>query len=67
MKGGRSADEIQATVGERGGMLVRFHVDQGETHVYFAGPESASCGVLLSIDGAEAPKKVGVHEGSRIG
>ncbi len=66
VKGVRSADEIQAAVGKSGGMLVRAHVDQGETRVYFAGPESASCGVLRSIDGAETHKDEGVQEVSRI-
>jgi hypothetical protein len=49
MKGVRSADEIEAAVGKSGGMLVRAHVDHGETRVYFAGPESASAGVLLNL------------------
>lgn len=66
LKRERSADEIQAAVGKSGGMLVRFHVEQGETRVYFAGPESTASEVLMTIDGAVTPKEVGIEEVSRI-
>jgi len=62
LKGERSADEIQAAVGNGGGMLVRYHIEHGKTRVYFVGPDSASSDVLMAIDGAESPQEIRIEE-----
>ena len=36
VKGERPADEIQSTVGQMGGSVLRIHFEGGETQVYFA-------------------------------
>jgi hypothetical protein len=42
IKGERSADEIQSSIGQSGGNVLRIHFEGGETQVYFAAESAAT-------------------------
>ena len=62
LKGERSADEIQSAIGRSGGIIVRVHVEGGETRVYFAAEKSVAADVSKAMKGAQAPKEVRADE-----
>lgn len=66
LPGERPLDEVQATVGRGGGILLRVHVEDGETQVYYTGDPSASPDLARGIEGAEATE-VALDEVTKIG
>jgi hypothetical protein len=42
LKGQRSTEEIESAVGRLGGLLLRIHVEGGETRIYFAAAKPTS-------------------------
>lgn len=67
IKGERSADEIQSAVGSSGGLLLRVHVERGQTRVYFAAQDAATKAVAQSIKGAKALTAIALEEVTKLG
>jgi hypothetical protein len=58
LKGERGIEEIQATVGRGGGLLVRLDVEAGETRVYYAAEESTTAELTKALKGVGVPTEV---------
>jgi UDP-N-acetylenolpyruvoylglucosamine reductase len=66
IKGEKSADEVQAVVGKNSGVLVRFHVEKGETSVYFAADKPGTAGMSKTMGATEKPVEISMDEVMRI-
>lgn len=65
LKGEKSVDDVQSAVGKRGGMLVRIHVENGETQVYFAAMKTVAAEVSKGF-GAAAPKEIALEDALKL-
>jgi hypothetical protein len=59
LKGQRSVDDIHCAVGRSGGIVVRVHVEGGETSVYLAAEESLREQVREAIRAVGPAEEVG--------
>jgi hypothetical protein len=66
LKGERSADEVQSAVGRTGGNVVRIHVEDGNTQVYFAAEKSAIPAAVEALQAAGGPEEVSEDEITRL-
>ena len=62
MKGERGLDEIEKDVGVSGGILLRVHVEGGNTRVYFASDKSACAEIGRAVKSTGAPVKISADE-----
>ena len=66
VKGERSADEIQSTIGQSGGNVLRIHFEGGETQVYFAA-ESAVPEIAKAMKKPATVEEVSADEATKFG
>jgi hypothetical protein len=66
LKGEKPSEEIQPMLGRSGALLVRVHVEGGETRAYFAADESAKPLVAKALKGAKALTEVSIDEVTRL-
>lgn len=66
LKGERSATEIESTIGQSGGTVLRIHWNKGETDVYFSLDPSSLSAVAKAMKATGTPKEVNLSQVTKI-
>jgi hypothetical protein len=66
-QGKRSADDIQSAVGRSGGLLIRIHVEDDKTQVYFTADKFAVNDISKSLKAIKAPTLVSAKNIVKLG